>query len=318
MSIFFVIAMYAIWSSVFSLSKIALHYSPPLFLTAARMLLAGGILLLFLAFTKRHLFKLNRAQLLSIALLAFFSIYLTNALEFWGVQYLSAAKTCFIYSLSPFFSAFFSYIHFKEKMNRNKWIGMMISFIGFLPVLMMQTGSEELLNAFSFFSWPTLAIMGAVLASVYGWVLLRIVVKDQALSPVMANGASMLLGGTFALVHSLSVENWQPTPIASGQLLPFTQSLLIMTLLYNIVCYNLYGLFLKRFTATFLSFIGLLSPIFASLNAWIFLSEPISWTILFSTAIISVGLWIFYRAELKQGYMLSPRPVVIPIIKNKV
>lgn len=302
MSVFFVIAMYAVWSSVFSLSKIALHDAPPLFLTAVRMLLSGGLLLVFLTFTKRHLFKLNRAQILSIALLAFFSIYLTNALEFWGVQFLSAAKTCFIYSLSPFFSAFFSYVHFKEKMNRNKWIGMTISFVGFLPVLMMQTGSEELFNAFGFFSWPALAIMGAALASVYGWVLLRIVVKDQALSPWMANGTSMFLGGAFALVHSLCVENWQPTPILTGHLLSFSKNLLIMTLLYNILCYNLYGYFLKRFTATFLSFIGLLSPIFASLNAWIFLGEPISWTILFSTAIISVGLWIFYRAELKQGY----------------
>jgi drug/metabolite transporter (DMT)-like permease len=272
------------------------------------MVLAGVLLLLFIACIRRSDFKLNRPQLLSLGLLAFFSIYLTNALEFWGVQFLSAAKTCFIYSLSPFFSAFFSYIHFKEKMNRNKWIGMAISFTGFIPVLMMQTGSEELLNAFSFFSWPTLAIMGAVLASVYGWVLLRIVVKDQAISPLMANGTSMLIGGALAFIHSYFVESWNPTPIAAGHVAPFLKGLLIMTFLYNIICYNLYGMFLKRFTATFLSFIGLLSPIFASLNGWIFLGEPISWTIMLSTSVVSLGLWIFYRAELKQGYIVN-RPL---------
>jgi drug/metabolite transporter (DMT)-like permease len=298
--------MFAIWSSVFSLSKLTLQYSPPLFLTGMRMVLAGALLLLFIAFARRSDFKLNRRQLLSLGLLAFFSIYLTNTLEFWGVQYLSAAKTCFIYSLSPFFSAFFSYLHFKEKMNRNKWIGMVISFIGFIPVLMMQTGSEELLNAFSFFSWPTLAIAGAAMASVYGWVLLRIMVKDQAISPLMANGSSMLIGGALAFAHSFWVESWAPTPVAAAHWGPFIKGLLIMTLLYNIICYNLYGYFLKRFTATFLSFIGLLSPIFASLNGWIFLREPISWTILLSTAVVSLGLWIFYRAELKQGYIRSP------------
>src|ERR1700722_1774883 len=196
--VLFAVLMFAVWSSVFSLSKLTLQYCPPLFLTGMRMALAGSLLLLFVVCFKRSGFKLNRPMLVSVGLLAFFSIYLTNALEFWGVQYLSAAKTCFIYSLSPFFSAFFSYIHFKEKMNRNKWIGMGISFIGFVPVLMMQTGSEELFNAFSFFSWPTLAIMGALLASVYGWVLLRIVVKDQAISPLMANGTSMLMGGALA------------------------------------------------------------------------------------------------------------------------
>jgi drug/metabolite transporter (DMT)-like permease len=305
MSVFFAVLMFAVWSSVFSLSKVTLQYCPPLFLTGTRMVLAGVFLLLFLACVKRSAFKLNRIQLLSLGLLAFFSIYLTNALEFWGVQFLSAAKTCFIYSLSPFFSALFSYIHFKEKMNRNKWIGMGISFLGFVPVLMMQTGSEELFNAFSFFSWPTLAIMGAALASVYGWVLLRIIVKDQAISPLMANGTSMLIGGALAFAHSYFVESWNPTPIAAGDTVPFLKVLLIMTFLYNIICYNLYGLFLKRFTATFLSFIGILSPIFASVNGWIFLSEPISWTILLSTAVVSLGLWIFYRAELKQGYIVK-------------
>lgn len=299
--------MYALWSSVFSLGKMTLQYCPPLFLTGARMMLAGLILLGFLAIFKRSSFALSRIQLISILLLAFFSIYLTNALEFWGLQYLSAAKTCFIYSLSPFFAALFSYLHFNEKMNARKWIGLCIGFLGFIPVLLTQTGSEGLLNAFSFFSWPSLAIMGAALCSVYGWVILRLVVKDHAISPLMANGASMLFGGLLASVHSFLVEGWNPLPFQIANISPVLKGTLLMTLVSNIVCYNLYGMLLKRFTATFLSFVGLLSPIFASLNGLIFLGEPISWTILASTGIVSMGLWIVYHAELKQGYISSKK-----------
>jgi len=282
MSIPIVILMYALWSSVFSLGKMTLQYCPPLFLTGSRMLLAGLLLLAFLALFKRSSFRMNKAQVLSIALLSFFSIYLTNALEFWGLQYLTAAKTCFIYSLSPFFAALFSYLHFNEKMNGRKWLGMGIGFLGFIPVLLTQTGSEELLNAFSFFSWPTLAIMGAALCSVYGWVVLRLVVKDQSISPLMANGASMFFGGLLAFGHSFLIENWSPLPILPENFSPFLQGTLLMTLISNIICYNLYGMMLKRFTATFLSFMGLLSPLFASLNGLIFLKEPISWTIILS------------------------------------
>lgn len=305
MSIPIVIFMYALWSSVFALGKMTLQYCPPLFLTGARMLIAGVLLLLFLAIFKRSSFKLNRIQIFSIFLLAFFSIYLTNALEFWGLQYLSAAKTCFIYSLSPFFAALFSYLHFKEKMNPQKWLGLGIGFLGFIPVLLTQTGSEELFSAFSFFSWPALAIMGAALCSVYGWVILRLVVKDHSISPLMASGASMLLGGLIAFGHSFLVENWNPIPVSAQNFSPFLQGTLLMTLVSNIICYNLYGMLLKRFTATFLSFMGLLSPIFASLNGLIFLGEPISWTIILSTGIVCLGLWIVYRAELKQGYIIS-------------
>ncbi len=299
------ILMYAAWSSIFSFGKLALENSPPLFLTGFRMFFAGLILIIWLALKNPSSLKIGKKQLLPLLALTLFSIYLTNILEFWGLQYLSAAKTCFIYSLSPFFAAIFSYIHFKEKVNRQKLFGMLIGFAGFIPVLMIQTGSEELFNAFSFFSWPELAIMGAALFSVYGWILLRIIVKNHTLSPIYANGYSMLFGGTLAFIHSFFVDTWSPIPVTHGNTLPFLQGIMVMILISNIFCYNIYGYLLKKFTATFLAFLGLLSPIFASLNSWILLKERPSPVILLSTLIVSLGLFLVYQAELKQGYIVK-------------
>lgn len=305
MSILIVILMYAGWSSMFSLGKMALEHSPPLFLTGSRMLLAGVILLGFLALKNRSSFKLSIKQWASIGLLALFSIYLTNAFEFWSLQHMSAAKTCFIYSLSPFFAAFFSYLHFGEKMNRRKWLGMAVGFAGIIPVLAIQKGGNELLTGIFYLSWPELAMIGASLCTVYGWVLLRLIVKNSTVSPFMANGLSMFIGGSLALLHSYLVESWNPIPVAKSALLPFSQGLLIMTLISNIICYNIYGMMLKRFTATFLSFMGVLSPIFASIASWFFLGEPLSPIIFLSTGVVSLGLWLIYSAELRQGYILK-------------
>lgn len=304
MHIFLVVLMYAVWSSIFSLGKIALAHSPPFFLTGFRMGLAGLLLILFLALTRRPTFaSLDKKQFLSFFILSFFSIYLTNVCEFWGLQHLTAAKTCFIYSLSPFFAALFSYIHFREKMNLRKWIGLSIGFAGVVPVLMMQTGAEEVMNAFAFVSWPALAVIVGALASVYGWVLLRLIVKDQTVSPLMANGMSMLIGGIFAFIHSAFFEQWNPLPVASESWRPFLQGTLLMIAISNLLCYNIYGLMLKRFTATFLSVMGLLSPVFASMISWVLLGETPSWVIFLSTAIVSLGLWVVYKAELQQGYI---------------
>jgi drug/metabolite transporter (DMT)-like permease len=303
MYISIVVLMFAMWSSIFSLAKITLEHCPPLFLTAVRMLLAGVLLLGYLAFRNRSAFRITSKQFLSLSLYALFSMYLTNAFEFWSVQHLSAAKTCFLYSLSPFFTAFFSYLHFGEKMNNRKWVGMAIGFLGIIPVLALQTGSEELLGGIFFFSWPELAMMAAALCSVYGWVLLRLLVKDSTVSSSMANGSGMLIGGIFALIHSFMIDSWNPAPVSSAHFPAFLQGTLIMTFISNIVCYNIYGLMLKRFTATFLSFMGLLSPVFASLMSWIFLRETPSPVILFSTMIVGTGLWLIYSAEIKQGYI---------------
>jgi drug/metabolite transporter (DMT)-like permease len=302
MFIFVAIALFTVWSSVFSLGKMALAFSSPLFLTGFRMLLAALLLLGYLAIKKRSCFTMKKKQWFSLFLLGLFSIYLTNILEFWGLQHLSAAKTCFIYSFSPLFTMLLSLVHFKEKITKRKWMGFGIGFIGILPVLFTQTGSEELLQT-SFLSWPTIAVIAAVFCSVYGWILLRMNLKNTEISPFMANGTSMFFGGTMALFHSFFLDSWTPVPIAEGHVASVVQTTVIMTLLFNVICYNLYGMLLKRYTATFLSFIGLLSPIFASLNGWIFLQEPLSWVLLVSTGIVSAGLFLVYQAELKQGYI---------------
>jgi len=276
------------------------------------MLLAASLLLGYLFLRNRAGFKLNIKQWGLLGLLGVFSIYLTNAFEFWSLQHLTAAKTCFIYSLSPFFAAFFSYLHFNERMNRRKWLGMAIGFTGFLPLLAMQKGADELVTGISIISWPELAMVGASISTAYGWILLRLIInppadknnnKQTPVSPMMANGISMFLGGFIALVHSLFIDSWNPLPVSTSSFGPFLQSIVIMTAISNILCYNLYGFLLKRFTATFLSFMGLLSPIFASMNGWLFLGEQPSIIILFSTGVVSLGLWIVYSAELQQGYM---------------
>jgi drug/metabolite transporter (DMT)-like permease len=302
MSIALVFLVYALWSSCFALAKIALTVSPPIFLTAVRMLLAGALILGFLFLKDKTSFKISYKQYFSLGVLGFFSTYLTNVCEYWGLQHLSASKTCFIYSLSPFFSVIFSYLHFKEKLTLKKCCGLLIGFLGFIPVLHLQTGNEGVFKIWSSFSLPDLAVVAAALFSVYGWVLLRVLVKTN-LSPLLINGFSMLIGGSFALMHSLCVDTWQPIPLASNGVSCFLYGVAGMTVISNIICYNLYGYMLKRFTATFLSFAGLISPIFASLNSWLILKETPSATLFASTAIVSLGLWIVYQEELKQGYI---------------
>jgi drug/metabolite transporter (DMT)-like permease len=137
-----------------------------------------------------------------------------------------------------------------------------------------------------------------------------LLVKDSTVSPSMANGTGMLIGGIFALLHSFAIDSWNPTPVSAANFPAFAGGTLLITFISNIVCYNVYGMMLKRFTATFLSFMGLLSPIFASLVSWIFIGEMPSPVIFLSTAIVGTGLWLIYSAELKQGYIRKPDVVV--------
>lgn len=297
---FFVFLLFALFASVFTVSKIGLEYTQPFFLIGTRMLMAGFILLGYEFYRNGFKLQMTGQGFRRILRLALFNIYLTNVLEFWGLKYLTSFKTCFIYSLSPFISALFSYLIFTEKMPVKKWAGLIIGFLGMLPMLLFKTSAEQEAGQLMIFSWAELAVIIAASTSVYGWILLRQLVNENGFSPWLANGLSMIIGGSMSLIHSGFVEDWNPVPVT--EFLPFFICALWLLLVSNLVCYNLYGWLLKRFSATFMSFAGFTTSMFSALFGWVILGEDLTWSFFISSAIILLGLSIFYQEELKPSF----------------
>lgn len=300
-----VILLEFLMALVFPLGRIIIRVSQPIFVTGTRMLLGGIILLVYFYFRFpqqwREFIKLRYIGIW--LLLAIFNIYLTNVLEFWGLQTLSAAKACFIYNLSPLFAVLYSYLFFDEHMTIKKWLGLLIGFFGFFPVLLRSTPTEELLGGIYFLSWAELALIGAAIATSFGWIMMRRSIRKKSYPLVLANGISMLIGGIFALLTSLLFEHWDPLPVTDYKL--FLIYLLIFIFISNLTSYNLYAFLLKYYTATFLSFAGFICPLFTAFIAWLFLGEIVTWVFFFSSALIFLGLYIFYQEELHLGYIIN-------------
>ena len=305
-----VFVLYALFASVFTICKVGLEVTQPFFLIGSRMVAAGFILLLYQYFFQKQSFQqIKKEDWILFGKLAFFNIYLTNACEFWGLQYLSSFKTCFIYSLSPFLSALFSYFLFSETLSQRKWAGLIVGFGGFLPILLNASDPNEPSSSY-WISAPEIAVMIAAVSSVYGWILLRQIVKNEGHSPMMANGLSMVIGGLLALGHSYLTENWNPLPINNYTI--FFECALALILISNLICYNLYGYLLKKFSATFISFAGFTTPLFAAFFGWFFLGEILTWPFYLSAFIVFGGLVLFYQEELKQEYF-AKQPLAKPI-----
>lgn len=296
---FYVILLYALFASVFTIAKTALIETQPFFLVGTRMLIAGVILLIYQMAIKKEPLGLTNKAWSKLACLGIFNIYLTNVFEFWGLKHLTSFKTCFIYSLSPFLSAIFCYFLLGEKLSKKKWLGFAVGFLGFLPILLSQTQSEELTGHFFFFSWAELSVMSATVCSVYGWIVLKELVNEHQLSPMLANGISMCFGGVLALTHSALVENWNPIPTTNFPL--FVECTLLLIIISNLICYNLYGHLLKKYSAPFLSFAGLTTPLFSAFFGWLLLEEVVTWPFYISFIVVVIGLLIFDQEELKSS-----------------
>jgi len=286
-----VVLLFALFASIFSLQKISLNYSEPFFLIGFRMTMAG--VLIFLYKPSFQKIKINHVKY--FLYLAIFNIYLTNIFEIWGLNNMSSAKACMIYSLSPFMTAVISFFLLKEILSKKKIYGLFLGFLGLVPMICLKTYEEYQVDKIWFFSFSELSLILSVLFSVLGWIILKKIIYF-GYSFIQANAFSMFFGGLLILIHSfLFGESWKPFPVLNIEYFLFYT--LITCLISNIICYNLFGYLLKYFSATFMTFSGLMTPFFASFFGWMFLNEIITWHFFLSIFLFSLGLFIFYKEE---------------------
>jgi len=295
-----VLIMNAIVGSSFPISKALLKWcTTPFFLTGIRMIFGGGILLAYQYLSPHAYFKFRRKHIWLYAQIMFFSIYLSYVFRFWALNAMPSSKLGFLFNLSPFFAAFYSYIFFNEKISRMQWLGLFIGFVGFFPILYYRSMEEAAFAELARISLPELAAIAAVGLHSYGWIVMRKLVKFKRYDPAMVNGLSMLAGGVLAMATSLWFEGW--LPVKNPQF--FASWLAVSILVSNVLYHNMYAYLLKKYTATFMSFAGFSTSLFCALYGWAFLNERITWHFWVSAILVLTGLYIFYRHEVgRKGF----------------
>ncbi len=295
--------LYALFGSTFTIGKEAIAHIPPIFFIGLRMILAGILLIGFVKFYQKKSVRIKSKDLILVGLVAFFQFYLSFVLEFVALDYLPSSKVALLYNTSPFITAFLSYLFFSEVMTFRKWIGLIASFLAFIPLIMETADGKELaLGAIGSFSIPEILLLTAVVASCLGWIAMRPLTRDHSNSYILINGVAMLWGGVLALGTAFFYE-----PIPSLESLVSTPVLISMGLLIligNVICFNLYSKLLRTYSPTLLSFFGFFAPLFTALFSWWWFGEHISPAFYQTTILVIISSYFFYQEELKQGYIL--------------
>ena len=303
---FLIILLNLLYSNVFIVGKFALEVSQPFFLTGVRMLFAG-LVSMIIYYWKYHniddIKSLTKSDWNLMFIIGVTNVYITNSFEFWGLQYLPSGKAAFIYSLSPFWMALLAYFLFSEKMTKQKWIGFFIGFVGFLPIIVGNSDVTDTTMRIGSVSLAEAAILFASFATAFGWSAMRILVRQHKFSTFLLNGITMFIGGICCLIHSFFFE---ASPVVDTQAVGmFLSCAIFMSLTHSVFAYNLHAFLLKKYTSTFISFSCFLCPIFAAFFGWIVLGEPITMVFVGCAIGVFTGLYVFYKAELDQGYIIK-------------
>jgi len=294
---FLLFVLYAFFASTFIIGREAVLAVPPMFFIGIRMVLAGILLVGFVRIFNKESFKIKKEDLFWFAGIVLFHIYGSYVLEFISLQYLTGAKASLLFNLSPFITALFSYFFFGELLSPKKWLGLLIGFLAFIPLLITQPVSTE---STTHNTYAEILLIISVTASCIGWIFMKRLISQHNHSYVFVNGVGMFLGGILSLGTSYFFETW-PSVTSLSCNIPFVRSLLLLILVGNIICYNLYGKLLHRYSATILSFFGCTTPIFGVLFGWLWLGETVSPWFYVTATLAAIGLYIFYQEDLKES-----------------
>lgn len=293
-----IVLLHALYGCTFTISKVLISFASPMLTIGIRMTLAGFLLSAYALFVskKQETLFTNSKTISYILQIAIFGTFFPYVLRYWALQFLPVAKTALIYNIAPFISFFFSYFIFDEKATIRKWIGLFFGFAGVIPVLIVKSGAAEAATSgIGFLSWPEIAMLIAVTSFSYGWIVMKKLVTSTSLSPIQINGANMFLAGVMALMTSWYFEN----TFVVNQPLQFSCWLMLIIIITNFICANMYAMLLRHYSATLLSLAGLIAPISATITSWLYLGEAITIDVAITTVLVILGFTIFYSEELK-------------------
>lgn len=289
-----VVLMYAAFAATFPLAKLAVaQTTSPLFFLALRMLCAGLGMLFYSLLVQKERPKLTTTDFFDLVSAGFFAIFVAFGFEFWAIQYVSSVKVNIFYSLSPFVTALLARITGQEQLSARKIVGLCIGFGGMIPLSLNALG-----NGISAQIFPTSLYDGALLISVisaaYAWFIIKRLI-NRGYPLLFINGAMTLLGGLMCGVAHIYSYSGVFAPVYSWPSLLLYMSLLIM--ISNVLGYTMYGMLLRKYSLTFLSFSGFMCPLFGMLYGFLLMGEPFSMTYILSLGCVFAGLSLFYWDE---------------------
>jgi len=268
-----------VWGASFIATKIALEEITPLTIILLRLMLAS-VLLASLAVYSGKSFTINlknHGSIFILALIAAFHLWI----QVTGMQYTTAANTGWIIGTAPIFMAIVGFIVFKESLSPVRIFGILLAFFGLLLLI-----SKGDLSSIDFLSNKGDFL---ILASAFTWSIYSAVNKKISLS------YSPLLTILFLfLMMAIIISPFSINSIAVQSVIALSAKGWIAIFFLGIFCsgvaYVLWAQALKEMDSVKVGAFLYFEPFVTVFAAWLILKEEITFMMILSGIIISIGV----------------------------
>ena len=278
---FLLILLSAIWGGAFTLNKIALDTFTPEVIVAGR-LISGSIFLVVLIYFLYKKFTINISQLNYYLFMSLVGIVIPFIAIITGQKNIDSAMAGILMATMPISTILLSHIFLEdEKMNQQKFIGFVISFLGVFVLIYRKDLFVN--NSISeTFESQLLVILGATLyafAAIYGK-------KYKITDPLSASTGTILFATFFMSIYLIFID--QSNPSYSALFLDI--NILLLGILCTAIATIIYFQILQTEGASFLSIMNFLIPLWAILFGIIILQDHFSWNYIIGLVVILFGI----------------------------
>jgi len=279
------IALATLWGPSFLIIKVAIVEIEPITLAALRIGIAALLLNLYvIPFRKTFVKDWKFWKHVTIA--GFFAQALPFVLINWGEQYIDSALASILNGLTPIFTLLIANFAVREdKMTTPKVIGTVLGFIG-LIILISPTFQGGL-------SGSTMGVIAVSIAAIsYGVALIYNRINLKNAPPLAAPASQLLVTSIYLVPLAWFIE----TPNLSAVSMEAYGAVLFLAAFGTALAFVIYFILLEKTSASYVSQVTYLVPIFGVILGAIFLDESIYKEAIIGGGIILLGVLIINRS----------------------
>ena len=278
---FLLILLSAVWGGAFTLNKLALDSYTPEVIVAGR-LIVGSVFLIVLVYFMYKRFTINFSQLNYYLFMSLVGIVIPFIAIINGQKHIDSAMAGILMATMPITTIMLSHFFLvDEKMNKQKFIGFIISFFGVF--ILIYRDNLFINNSFSSTLESQLLVMlGSTLysvAAIYGK-------KYKMTDPVSASTGTILFATFFMTIYLLFIDESN----ANLSELMLNANILLLGILCTAIATIIYFQILQTSGASFLSIMNFLIPLWAILFGILILDDAFSWNYILGLAVILLGI----------------------------
>ncbi len=274
-----------LWSATFVLVKIGLAEVTPIYLAAMRFSIATIVLMGYalVKFKIQEIKQFAKDNFVTLLALGIVGITIPNIMQNLGMLYVTASMASILQNSSPAFTLILAAIFLRESLGYKKLFGLAISFIG---VVVISTNGDfsTIGNGSPLFYGNLMLISSAICYSIYTIIGKKLLENNN---PLLILAVSTLMGTILLNIISVLTE-----PVIFSYSAETWSVILTLAIICTVIGTLLYFEVLKELEASKTNFFALLIPIFATIQAYVFLAETIHPYKIACGALILAGIWI--------------------------